>query len=80
MTDVPAGGITPLSMPTHRTDSGPGTHRPAPLPPPEVPEVPGEPQMTVQYWNHHCPQPGCVTWVPNHLRGCVLHPNPEEIR
>lgn len=66
---------SPLSMPTHRPDLGAGTHRPAPLlPPADVPD----PQMTVQFWNHHCPQPGCWTWVPNHRWGCTQHPAPEE--
>lgn len=46
-----------------------------------LPPVPGrrvqdrtDPQLAIHYWNHPCPQPGCMAWVPNHRRWCADHP------
>lgn len=57
--------------------------RPVPKPPPArrlapvvpiVAALPGvDPQLLVAYWNHCCPHPGCMVWVPNHRRGCAEH-------
>ena len=32
-----------------------------------------DPQLSMHYWNHACPTPTCITWVPNHRRGCARH-------
>jgi hypothetical protein len=45
------------------------------VPPTLLASLPGPvvPELLVTYWNHPCPSTGCVTWVPNHRRGCAQH-------
>ncbi len=57
--------MNPLDMPATRTAARP--HRPH------------DATLTVAYWNHVCPTPGCMAWVPNHQGGCGHHQPTEPI-
>lgn len=32
-----------------------------------------DPQLSIHFWMHGCPEPGCTTWVPNHRPRCIAH-------
>jgi hypothetical protein len=49
-------------------------HTPADMPAHRRVLLPPDPQLSMHYWSHGCPTPGCITWVPNHRRGCANHP------
>ncbi len=48
-------------------------HTPAQMPQHRPVPLPSDPQLLMHHWNHACPHPGCMTWVPNHRHACANH-------